>query len=205
MSLQPAWIFHWTEKRNLSVEILASLEARHAEVEKVRRLVTLAREAEGWFSWANGTFSKSYVHSQGILFGHLEFNSGNVRWICNIPGTDRVITEEVTCFKFYSLLLWLLFPWVFTSLYIHCHDILSWYSPYIYIYMLHFCGWFSSYNICQSTWNMLLHRWSMLRLVGESLGCRYWSWQAKHLVCEVSLGWADAEHAAENVDRMVLN
>lgn len=75
------------------VEIFASLEARHAEVEKVRRLVTLAREAEGWvFLSFLGHFSR-VTQREGILFGHLEFNSGNVRWILSGYATFQAQTR----------------------------------------------------------------------------------------------------------------
>lgn len=144
-----AWIFVGP-KRNLSVERSITLLCRGGESSSFSHTCTW-----GWMVFrSNGTFFED-SQSQGILFGHLEFNSGNVRWIYNIPGTDRVITEEVTCFKFYLLLLWLLFDWVFTSLYIivvYCHDIVQ-YSPYI----LHFCGWFRSYNFNQ---HETCHRWT---------------------------------------------
>lgn len=55
----------------------------------------------------NGTFVKSHTHRAfylGIgIWNSIQGMSGV--YICNIPGTDRLITEEVTCFKFYSLLL----------------------------------------------------------------------------------------------------
>lgn len=56
----------------------------------------------------SGTFFKSHterghsIWASGIQFRECQVD---IKWICNIPGTDKVIREEVTCFKFYSLLL----------------------------------------------------------------------------------------------------